>query len=116
MSEISVREALTQAIRYWELRRIIYNAVLLLVVAAMFIKGMPISLSQVNLNLLLFLFVLAVLANVAYCACYVVDVVAQLSGFRAVWLRYRWLLLVVGVAFAAVLTYFFATGMFVARE
>jgi hypothetical protein len=116
MAEVSFREALTQAIRYWEPRRIVYNAVLLIVIAAMFAKGMPISLSQVNLNLLLFLFVLAVLANIAYCSCYVVDVMAQLSGFRMAWLRYRWLLFVVGVAFAAVLTYFFATGIFVPRE
>lgn len=115
MAEVSVREALSQAIRYWEPRRLIYNAVLLLVVAAMFVKGLPISRSQINLNLVLFLFVLAVLANVAYCACYVVDVVAQLSDFGAIWLRFRWALFVVGLAFAGVLTYFFATRIFIGR-
>jgi hypothetical protein len=116
MADVSVREALSQAIRYWEPRRLLYNALLLIVVAAVFVLGLPISRSQLNLNLMLFLFVLAVLANVAYCACYVVDVVAQLSDFRATWLRFRWTLFVVGVAFAGVLTYFFATGIFIPRE
>jgi hypothetical protein len=114
--EVTEREALSQAIRYWEPRRLLYNAVLLIVVVAVFVLGLAISRSQLNLNLVLFLFVLAVLANVAYCACYVVDVVAQLSVFRGTWLRFRWGLFVIGVAFAGVLTYFFATGIFIARE
>jgi hypothetical protein len=116
MAGVSVREALTQAIRYWEPRRLLYNALLLLVVAAVFVLGLPISRSQLNLNLVLFLFVMAVLANVAYCACYIVDVATQVSDFRTVWLRFRWTLFVVGVAFAGVLTYFFATGIFISRE
>jgi hypothetical protein len=33
MTEIAARDALSDAIRYWEPRRILYNAVLLLVVA-----------------------------------------------------------------------------------
>ena len=116
MSEISVREAFSLAIRYWEPRRVLYNALLLIVVAAVFVIGLPISRSQLNVNLLLFLFIMAVLANVVYCACYVVDVAAQLSDFRAGWLRFRWALFVVGVAFAGVLTYFFALGLFVVRD
>jgi hypothetical protein len=87
----------------------------LIVVAAVFVLGLPISQSQLK-NLLLFLFIMAVLANVAYCACYVVDVAAQVSDFRTIWLRYRWTLFVVGVAFAGVLAYFFATGIFISRE
>jgi hypothetical protein len=116
MAELSAREALSEAIRFWEPRRLLYNGLLLIVVATVFVRGLPISRSQLNVNLLLFLFIMAVLANVAYCACYVVDVVAQLSEFRATWLRLRWTLFVVGVAFAGVLTYFFATGIFISRE
>ena len=116
MADVSVREALTQAIRYWEPRRLLYNGLLLIVVATVFVLGLPISRSQLNVNMLLFLFIMAVLANVAYCACYIVDVVAQVSDFRAIWLRFRWALFVVGVAFAGVLTYFFATGIFISRE
>ena len=116
MADVSVREAISAAIRYWEPRRLLYNAVLLIVVATVFVLGLPISRSQLNVNLLLFLFIMAVLAIVAYCACYVVDVAAQVSDFRTIWLRFRWTLFVVGVAFAGVLTYFFATGIFISRE
>jgi hypothetical protein len=58
------------------------------------------------------LFVLAVLANVAYCAAHLVDVVAQLSAFRMQWLKLRWILLLAGSAFAAVLANFFSQGIF----
>ena len=112
MAEVSVTEALSQAIRYWEPRRILYNGLLLIEVAMVFAINLPASRSHVDVNLVLLLFVLAVLANVAYCACYVVDVVAQLSAFRELWLRFRWALFLLGVAFAGTLTYFFSFGFF----
>ena len=114
MTEVSARQALSDAIRYWEPRRILYNAVLLAVVGALFYVHLPSSRLKIDLNLILVLFVLAVLANVAYCACYVVDVSAQVSSFRAHWLRIRVVLLLVGIAFAGTLTYFFASGFFAA--
>jgi hypothetical protein len=63
-------------------------------------------------NSLLILFLLAVLANVAYCAAYPVDVFVQASGFRERWLKYRWVLFFIGVAFAAVVTRFWALAFF----
>ena len=54
MADVSVREAISAAIRYWEPRRLLYNAVLLIVVATVFVLGLPISRSQLNVNLLLF--------------------------------------------------------------
>jgi hypothetical protein len=114
MTEISARDALSNAIRYWEPRRIVYNAALLLVVAVTYWAKSPASQVGVNADTLLVLFVLAVLANVAYCAAYVVDVVAQISAFREMWLRVRWMLLVVGVLFAGVLAHFFSGGLFIA--
>lgn len=115
MADVTARDALSQAIRYWEPRRILYNALLLIEVLTVFAVNLPGSRSHFSVNLGLLLFVLAVLANVAYCACYVVDVVAQLSAFREVWLRFRWGLFVLGVAFAGTLAYFFSTGMFEGR-
>lgn len=112
MADVTAREALSQAIRYWEPRRILYNALLLIEVLVVFVVNLPVSRSHFDVNRVLLLFVLAVLANVAYCACYVVDVVAQLSAFRLVWLRFRWALFVLGVAFAGALTYFFSSGLF----
>jgi hypothetical protein len=105
-------EILTDAIRYWERRRIPYNAVLVLVVVVLFLMGWPASLGQVTVNSAELMFVLAVLANVAYCAAYIVDVAAQSSAYRATWKRYRWLLFAVGVLFAGILTRFFAAKIF----
>jgi hypothetical protein len=112
MSEMTVRDVLTDAIRYWELRRIAYNAILVAIVAVVFTLHWPESRSSLSADVLQTLFVLAVLANVAYCAAYVVDVVVQYSGFHAKWKRYRWLLFAVGVAFAGIIARFIATGMF----
>jgi hypothetical protein len=58
------------------------------------------------------LFILAVLANIAYCAAYLVDIVAQMSGFRDIWLRFRWILFLIGLAFASILTRWFTMGFF----
>ena len=103
MTQIAARDALSDAIRYWEPRRILYNAVLLLVVSVAYWANLPASRASVNADSLQVLFVLAVLANIAYCAAYAVDVVVQISAFRSRWLRVRWMLLVVGVLFAGAL-------------
>lgn len=106
------REYLSNSIRYWEPRRILYNLVLAAVVVIHFVRGLPSSKALLGFNELLFVFIMAVLANVAYCAAYVPDVFAQMSGVRDSWLRYRWIVFVVGLAFAAVLSHFWSLGMF----
>ena len=109
---MNFREAISDSIRYWEPRRLLYNAVLLLVVGGWFIAGWPASKDALNVDLVLGLFILAVLANVAYCAVYLPDLALQFSTFRDSWLHWRWALLAIGTSFAAVLTHFFAQGMF----
>jgi hypothetical protein len=108
----ALREVLTDAIRFWEPRRIAYNVVLALVVIAVCAFFWPQSRAALTLELAQRLFILAVLANVAYCAAYLVDVPAQLSDFAAAWRRHRWILFAVGVTFAGILTRFLAVGMF----
>jgi hypothetical protein len=111
MPDVTAREALTDAIGYWERRRLLYNGVLLLVVAANgYANRAAASLAGI-VGVLEALFVLAVLANVAYCAAYVADVLAQMSAYRSRWLRLRWGLFVIGTAFAAVLANFLAGGL-----
>jgi hypothetical protein len=112
MKERTMNDVITDAIRYWEPRRIAYNAILVLVVVAVFMLQWPRSWSAVSADLVQMLFVLAVLANVAYCAAYLVDVAAQSSEFRAIWKRNRWVLFAIGVVFASILTRFIAAGMF----
>jgi hypothetical protein len=63
-------------------------------------------------NFVLVLFLLAVVANVCYCAAYVVDIFVQLSSVRRLWLQKRWLLFLLGIMFAAVITRFFALVLF----
>jgi hypothetical protein len=110
-----LRELITDALRYWELRRLFYNALLAVIVLSHFAAAWPVSGSSVSFDGTLGLFLLAVLANIAYSAVYVADVFIQLSGFRASRARWRWVLLIAGFAFAGVLTHFFSTGMFSAR-
>ena len=61
MEIVSWRDYLSNAIRYWEPRRIAYNLLLSIVVVVHFIKGLPASKSVLQFNTLLFMFVLAVL-------------------------------------------------------
>ncbi len=103
---------LTNAISYWEIRRIIYNAALAVIVIGYFVANLPASLQLITPDVIFALFILAVLANIAYCAAYVADIVAQISGFRDLWLRLRWILFLVGLAFASILTRWFAMGFF----
>ena len=85
MDATTLRDYATDAIRWWEPKRIVYNAGLIAVVGACFLVRLPVSKQTLSPDTLLFLFALAVLANVAYCAAYVVDVFVQMSGFREQW-------------------------------
>jgi len=111
-SRISFRDALSDAVRYWERGRLLYNGALLLVVLVMFFAAWPVSRRVIELQAMLVLFVLAVLANVAYCAAYVPDLVLQLSSFRDSWLRVRWILLTVGLLMGCALAFLFVAGPF----
>ncbi len=112
MDTQSFKESLTNALRYWEPRRLIYNLFLAAVVLMYFGLKYPGSRMALSVDTILALFVLAVVANVAYCAAYAVDIFVQLSGYQALWLKYRWMLFVVGVLFASVFTRFIALGLF----
>jgi hypothetical protein len=103
---------LTNALSYWEIRRIIYNAVLAAIVLGYFVANLPASLQLVTPDAIFTLFILAVLANIAYCAAYLVDIVAQMSEFRDLWMRLRWILFLIGLAFASILTRWFTMGFF----
>jgi hypothetical protein len=112
MDATTLRDYATDAIRWWEPKRIAYNVALVAVVGACFLVTLPASRQTLTADTLLFLVALAVLANVAYCAAYVVDVFVQVSGFRERWRAYRWILFFIGMSFAAILTRFWALGMF----
>ncbi len=112
MNAADARDYATDAINFWEPRRVAYNLVLTAVVVIYFVVSYPLSRAILSVDFCLGLFLLAVIANVAYCAAYIVDIFAQASGFRELWQRYRWLLFAIGTTFAAIITRFVAMGMF----
>jgi hypothetical protein len=85
METPSVREYAPETIRDWEPRRVIYNLVLAAVVVAYSAAGYPAAKQTLTTDSILVLFLLAVVANIAYCAAYLVDIVAQISGFHEPW-------------------------------
>ncbi|HXJ16993.1 MAG TPA: hypothetical protein VNM68_07320 [Candidatus Polarisedimenticolia bacterium] len=97
------RESLQDAIRYWEPRRITYNLVLTAVVAAWVVATWPHFRGVMTLHSLLLLIVLAILANVCYCAAYLADIPLQRTLVRAVWQRRRSGLWLTGIILAIVL-------------
>src|SRR5262249_7954530 len=106
----------TDALRYWEPRRVVYNLVLTAVVLGHLVSAWPASRSALSLDGVLRVFILAVLANVAFSMVYIADLFIQLSGFRDSRHVWRWWLLFVGFAFAAVLVHFISGGIFSVRK
>ena len=94
---------LADAIRYWEPRRIVYNLVLVAVVIAWVVLTWPHFRPAFTLSSLLLLAILALLANVCYCAAYLVDIPMQHSSLCTVWTRRRWALWLLGTLFAILL-------------
>lgn len=101
MSALFDREHVTDALRFWERGRILYNVALTAVVIAGF------ALSGADWREWLprapGLFVFAVAANILYCAAYPVDLFVQASDFRERWRAMRWMLWLSGAALATVL-------------
>ena len=108
------REALSDALRYWEPRRLLYNGVLALVVFSHFLiaRLTPREAPLLTADTILVIFLLAVVANVAYCAAYLGDIPAQLSAYRSAWARWRPAVFWIGTAFASVLAHFLSRGLF----
>jgi len=97
------RAHIDDALRYWEPRRIAYNAVLVSVCLGWLMLTWPHFRGAFTLASLAALLVLAVAANLCYCAAYVVDITLQYSWYRARWLRWRWALWLAGMLFAVLL-------------
>ena len=108
----TIRESITDSIRYWEPRRIVYNLLLAITVAIYYVRGLPSSKTALTVDFVLILFVLAVLANIAY----FVDIFAQRSGFRESWRSKRWILFSVGMILAVIFTRFLSVGFFLSQS
>jgi len=83
--------------------RLVYNGALIAVVGVCFAANYSTAKAeftvkaQYTVQIVLFMILLGVLANVLYCAAYVVDVAVQMSGYRESWVKYRWVLFLIGM-------------------
>jgi hypothetical protein len=91
------------AIQYWEPRRLVYNFALTAVVVAWLVATWPHFRPAMTLESFLLLAVLALLANVCYCAAYLVDIPMQRSSLGSVWRHRRWGLWLTGMLLAIVM-------------
>lgn len=99
------RGALGEAIRFWEFARIPYNLVLAAV--TVFMAFALLSEGAVSyadaLSAIPLLVVLAIVANLLYCAAYPLDLIAQATPLRTVMNPARWVLWSAGTLTALLL-------------
>jgi hypothetical protein len=99
----SFRRLVSDAIHYWEPRRLVYNSVLAVVVFVWLVATWPHFRPMLTRQSVLLLVVLGLIANVCYCAAYFVDIPLQSSSFGNIWKRRRWGLWLLGTLLAIVL-------------
>ena len=93
-----------EAVQFWERRRIWYNAILIAIVALWVVLTWPHFRPAMNLSALGKMCVLAVLANLCYCAAYVAELFMQTAIPHSSWHRVRIGLFVAGMLIAIVLS------------
>jgi hypothetical protein len=98
------RKLFADAFHFWEIRRLFYNLSLAVVVILWLVASWPHFRPAFTLIHLFQLAALALMANLCYCAAYLVDIPMQLSAFHAFWKRRRWVLWLGGTLFAILLT------------
>lgn len=94
---------LKDASRFWERQRLWYNAVLLLIVVLWVVFTWPHFRPAMNLVALGKMAVLALLANLCYCAGYAMEGFIQPLVEQAYWRRLRWVVWVAGMLLAILL-------------
>ena len=99
----TLRQLLTSSARFWEPRRILYNLILFTVCVIWLVASWPHFRPALHLVTLLPMAVLALFANLCYCAAYLVDIPLLESKLCAAWLSRRWILWLAGTLFAILL-------------
>lgn len=93
-------KGLRDAARFWEPRRLLYNLLLLAVVLLWVTNTWPHFRPAITLQSLGIMTVLALLANLCYCAAYLVEIPIQNATSSVAWNRQRWAVWVVGTLLA----------------
>ena len=94
------RKGLAEAVRFWEWRRLLYTLVLTVVALIWLVASWPHFRPAMTLESLGIMTVLALLANVCYCAAYLAEILIQNSGLGTSRNRLRWGVWVVGTLLA----------------
>jgi len=102
-ADASTAPLFSNALRFWERGRILYNAVLTLVVLLWVTLTWPHFRPAMTLGSLEALIALALAANVCYCAAYLVEFFMQAVLPEHAWRRFRQTLWVLGMLFGMVL-------------
>lgn len=97
-----MRHTFSDAVRYWELRRLGYNIALVALVGVWLVATWPHFRPAITIGSLGKLTVLAALANVCYSTAYVIEITVHESQAEPGWLRWRWALWLAGTLFALV--------------
>jgi hypothetical protein len=100
----------TEAIAYWEKKRIAYNVILAVITATAYFTSKSEWVIPINFDSVWGLFFLAVIANVLYCAAYIPDAVLHISDFRERRHRVRPVLFAIGTLFASLAAFAIASG------
>src|SRR6266478_925575 len=95
----SLDPTLRGAARFWERGRILYNAILTIVVLLWLVLTWPHFRPVITPLSLEFLTVFALLANLGYSTAYIVDVFMRLALPITRWRRFRQILFVLGTLF-----------------
>ncbi len=123
-SKSELQGIISNSIRYWEVRRILYNLILLgVMVFIIDINWRDFPIGETSPNGLDFwtiieLFPLvalvksAIIANILYCSAYIVDIFIQISDYHHKWLKSRWLLFLAGTVFASILAAYYTIVLF----
>src|SRR4030081_2995094 len=101
---------LLATVRFWEPRRILYNSALTVVVLLWVIATWPHFRPAFTASALVAMLVLALLANVCYCAAYLADSAIQSLLPNAFWRRYRWAVWLLGTLLALVVENYWIPG------
>ena len=97
---------ITDALKYWEPRRVIYNlvlAILTLVVSFQEFVDVLGDSAWRTFGLFLIMGVLMVLANICYCAAYVPEFLVRFTPFKHLWPKFRWVVFTSGTALACMI-------------
>lgn len=100
----SFKARLADAIRFWERARVVYNLILIGIVAIWFVATWPRFLPAMHWFLLFQLIGLGLIANALYCAAYFVDIPMQHSAVATDWKCWRWALFTLGTLLAFLVT------------